>query len=226
MIILRRQFIVGAGLVAASPALAQPPAAPPAPAPDAAPAPAGPPPLEAGKVRVAINTGQGTILLDLEAEKAPVTAANFLRYVDQKRYDGCTFYRASRPPGATTDDYGVIQGGLEGNPAKVLRPIAHEPTTKTGLKHGNGTISMGRNAPGTATSDFFICVGEASYLDADPTKPGDNVGYAAFGQVVQGMDVVKKILVMPTSPTKGVGPMKGQMLEPRVPITSMRRVAS
>lgn len=225
MILIRRHFIVGAGLIAASPALAQPPAAPPAPTPPA-PAPSGPPPLEAGKVRIAINSGQGTILVDLEQEKAPITAGNFLRYVDQRRYDGCTFYRASRPVGATTDDYGVIQGGLENNPAKVLKAIAHEPTSKTGLKHVNGTISMGRNAPGSATSDFFICVGESSYLDANPSAPGDNLGFAAFGQVVQGMEIVKKILVMPTSPTKGVGAMKGQMLEPRVPITTMRRVTA
>lgn len=188
------------------------------------PVPAGPPPLEAGKVRVAVTTSVGVILIDLEAEKAPITSANWLRYVDQKRYDGCTFYRASRPVGATTDDYGVIQGGLENAPAKVLKAIAHEPTSKTGLKHLDGTISMGRNGPGTATSDFFICVGESAYLDADPSAPGDNLGYSAFGQVVQGMDVVKKILISPTSPTKGVGAMKGQMLEPRVPIRTMRRV--
>ena len=218
MTVKRRDFLIGAGALAATPALAQDaltPATPPALAP---PAP--------GMVRVALNTGQGTIVLDLNQEKAPITAGNFLRYIDQKRYDGSTFYRASRPPNATTADYGVIQGGLENNPAKILKAIAHEPTTKTGLKHVDGTISMGRNAPGTATSDFFICIGDSAYLDANPTAPGDNLGFAAFGQVVQGMDVVKKILVLPTSPTKGVGVMKGQMLEPRVPIKTARRVVA
>ena len=223
MIIQRRQLILGAGLVAASPAFAQPPAAAPAPQPPPVADP-GPPPLAPGKVRVALKTGLGVILVDLEQEKAPITAGNYLRYVDQKRYDGCSFYRASRPPGSTTDNYGVIQGGLENR--NVLRPIAHEPTTQTGLKHVNGTISMGRNAPGSATSDFFICIGDSAYLDADPSKPGDNLGYAAFGQVVQGMDVVKKILVSPTSPTKGEGVMRGQMLEPRIPITTIRRVTA
>lgn len=225
MILIRRHFIAGAGLVAASPALAQPPATP-ATLPAEVMPPSGPPPLAPGKVRVAINSREGTILVDLEQEKAPITAGNFLRYIDQKRYDGSTIYRASRPPNATTYDYGVVQGGWESNPAKILKPIAHEPTTKTGLKHVDGTISMARHAPGTATSDYFICVGEASYLDAKPEDPGDNLGYAAFGQVVQGMDIVRKILAMPTSPTKGVGPMRGQMLEPRVTITSMRRVTA
>ena len=218
MTVKRRDFLIGAGALAATPVLAQEAPTPAAP-------PALPPPA-AGMVRVALNTGQGTIVLDLNQEKAPITAGNFLRYIDQKRYDGSTFYRASRPPNATTADYGVIQGGLENNPAKILKAIAHEPTTKTGLKHVDGTISMGRNAPGTATSDFFICIGDSAYLDANPDAPGDNLGFAAFGQVVQGMDVVKKILVLPTSPTKGVGVMKGQMLEPRVSIKTARRVVA
>lgn len=239
MTVKRRDFLIGAGVMAASPALAQAPTT--APAPTAAPTPSAttqPPatpdaaadsvapmvlaPPAPGLVRVVLNTGQGAIILDLNAEKAPITTANFLRYIDQKRYDGARIYRASRPPNVT--DYGVIQGGLENNPAKVLKAIAHEPTSKTGLKHLDGTISMGRNAPGTATSDFFICLGESKYLDADPSAPGDNQGFAAFGQVVQGMDIVRKILVMPTSPTKGVGAMKGQMLEPAVPIRTARRV--
>jgi len=219
MSVKRRDFLIGAGALAATPALAQVPAAPQAPV---VPEPTVLAPPAPGMVRVALNTKEGTIVIDLNQEKAPITAGNFLRYIDQKRYDGSTFYRASRPPNAT--DYGVIQGGLQNNPAKILKPIAHEPTSKTGLKHTDGTISMGRNAPGTATSDFFICLGDSAYLDADPKAPGDNLGFAAFGQVVQGMDVVKKILVLPTSPTKGVGVMKGQMLEPPVPIVTARRV--
>ena len=75
----------------------------------------------------------------------------------------------------------------------MLRPIAHEPTTQTGIKHTDGVVSIARNAPGTATSDFFICVGDAPYLDADPAAPGDNAGFAAFGKVVAGTEVVDQI---------------------------------
>jgi len=182
-----------------------------------APAPATPP----ATVRVNMDTGQGRIVIELETGRAPITAGNFLRYVDQRRYDGANFFRASRAPGSV--DYGLIQGGVQNDPAKVLPPIKHEPTTKTGIKHTDGTLSIGRNAPGTATSDFFICVGDAPYLDADPAAQGDNLGFAAFGHVVEGMDVVKKILALPT-PGKANNPvMKGQILDPYVPIIRARR---
>jgi peptidyl-prolyl cis-trans isomerase A (cyclophilin A) len=234
----RRDFILGATVLAAGPALAQTPAAAPgptttgptpapetpAPAPAPAPAPpAGLPPPKPGTVRVRIDTSLGHITLDLEAKKAPLTTANFLRYVDQKRYDKATFYRCSRPPNATDYEYGVAQGGLQNDPKLILPPVAHEPTTKTGLKHLNGAISMGRRAPGTATSDFFICVGDQAYLDADPSQPGDNKGFACFGYVVEGMETVKKILALPVSPTAGVGVMKGEMLKKPLPM-KMRRV--
>lgn len=119
---------------------------------------------------------------------------------------------------------GIIEGGLQNDPAKLLPPIAHESTTMTGLAHVDGTISMARDAPGTATADFFICSGEASYLDAHPNASGDNAGYAAFGAVVEGMDVVRAILALPT-PGKALNPaMAGQILDPPVPIVSMKRV--
>jgi peptidyl-prolyl cis-trans isomerase A (cyclophilin A) len=149
--------------------------------------------------RVVITTTVGTITVELAADKAPITTANYLKYVDRKLYDGATFYRASKPPGQTTNDYGSIQGGLRDDVKKKLPPIAHESTLKTGLKHGDGTISMGRFAPGTAQADWVICVGDMSYLDATPTDPG----FAAFGQVTDGMDVVRQILGMPTDPNKG-----------------------
>lgn len=175
----------------------------------------------ANTVRVDVETGQGKIVIALYVDRAPITTANFLRYVDQKRYDGATFFRASRAPGPV--DYGLIQGGLQGDPARVLKPIAHEPTTQTGIRHTDGVVSIARNAPGTATSDFFICVGDAPYLDADPAAPGDNAGFAAFGKVVEGMDVVRKIINLPT-PGVAVNPvMKGQILEPPVPILTARR---
>lgn len=205
--IARREILIGAGLLAAFPAAAQ--VAPPAPA-------AKPP------VHVAIDTPQGRIVIELAVAQAPLTTANFLRYVDRKLYDKATFFRASRAPGAV--DYGLIQGGLQGIGA--LPPVAHEPTSQTGLKHVDGTISIARTAPGTATSDFFICIGDAPYLDANPAGAGDNLGFAAFGRVVQGMDVAKKILALPT-PGKAINPvMKGQILDPPVPITSARRIAA
>lgn len=205
----RRLFLAGAVGMAAGPALGQTePALTSAPLPDT---PLPPKPVK-GVVKVRIETSLGSIILELRGDKAPITAANFLRYVDQKRYDLATFYRASRPPNATDYEYGVVQGGLQNNPKLILPPIAHESTTKTGLKHTNGAISMGRRAPGTATSDFFICVGDQAYLDADPSQSGDNKGYACFGYVVEGLDIAKKIMAQPLSPTAGVGVMKGEML--------------
>src|SRR5262249_21505119 len=151
------------------------------------------------------------------------TVANFLRYVDTGRYDGASFYRASRAPGAPT--VGIIEGGLQNDPARLLPPIAHESTTMTGLAHVDGTISMARDAPGTATADFFVCCGEASYLDAHRAAAGDNAGYAAFGTVIEGMDVARAILALPT-PGKALNQaMQGQILDPPVPIVSMRRTA-
>ena len=230
----RRGLMAGIGALAAGGnALAQPPSLLPAlPPPGGAPAPAAPPKpalgygvapaVTPGAVRVVIHTSEGDIIADLFADKAPITVANFLHYTDTKRYDASTFYRASHP--GNMNDYGVIQAGLNGRGDRMYKPITLEPTSQTGLKHGDGTLSMGRREPNSATSEYFICLGESSYLDADPSKPGDNLGFAAFGQVVQGMDVVKKILVLPTNPTKGVGSMKGEYLEPPVPITTVRRV--
>lgn len=169
---------------------------------------------------VALTTPLGRVVIALETQRAPITSANFLRYVDQKRYDGASFYRASRPPGSTSDSYGLVQGGLRNLPERLLPPIAHESTRQTGLRHVNGTISMGRNAPGTAQADWFICLGDQPYLDADDQQPG----FAAFGQVTEGLEIVKQILVMPTDPDAGTGSMKGEILKDPVPITMVRRV--
>jgi peptidyl-prolyl cis-trans isomerase A (cyclophilin A) len=110
------------------------------------------------------------------------------------------------------------------DPAKLFPPIAHESTLATGLKHLDGTLSMARFAPGTAAADFSICCGDAPYLDADPTLPGDNLGYAAFGQVIEGMDVARAILAMPTTGVALNPAMQGQILDPPVKIVSARRV--
>jgi peptidyl-prolyl cis-trans isomerase A (cyclophilin A) len=176
-------------------------------------------PIPTPIVRVAITTSMGVITLDLEAEKAPITVANFLRYVDQKRFDGTVFYRALPFFGG-----GLIQGGTQNDPKRILKPIAHEPTSLTGLHHDAGAISMARFAPGTATGDFSILVSEMRGLDADPTNKDDPLGYAVFGKVVEGLDVARKIHGSPVSPTKGVGFLKGQMLAAPVRIISVRRI--
>lgn len=171
-------------------------------------------------VRVVLTTSEGPITLELEKQRAPATTANFLHYVDTRRFDGIAFYRAMKlAPG-----FGLIQGGLRNDPKKTFPPVAHEPTTQTGLSNTDGVISMARDKPGSATADFFIAIGDLSSLDAKPDKPGDNVGFAAFGHVVDGMDIVRRIADAPTSPTAGEGAMKGQMLAPMIKILTARRV--
>lgn len=174
-----------------------------------------PPPAPA-TVKVVMTTTAGPITLALEKDRAPVTTANFLRYVDARRLDGITFYRSMKLPW----NAGLIQAGQR-DMAKRYPGIAHEPTSKTGLTHTDGAISMARLAPGTATADFSIVVGDMTGLDAKPEDPG----FAVFGRVVEGMDVVKTIWNSPRSPTKGEGVMKGEMLEPPVKVLTVRRVA-
>jgi peptidyl-prolyl cis-trans isomerase A (cyclophilin A) len=106
----------------------------------------------------------------------------------------------------------------------LFPPIAHEPTSRTGLSHVDGALSAPRFAVGTAQGDFTIMVGDQKYLDAGPGSGGDGLGYAVFGHVAEGMDVVRSILAAPTSPTEGEGVMKGQMLAPRITIITARRV--
>ncbi len=203
-------------LVAAAPTLAQEPPPPPpvVEAPPAAQKPA--------TVKVVLTTSAGPITLELEKQRAPITTANFLKYVDQKRLDGTTFYRALKFPGETP--VGLVQGGVHGAAKRLLPPIAHEPTTKTGLTHDNGAISMARLAPGSAAGDFFIILGNLSPLDANPDATGDKDGYAVFGHVVDGMESVVKVLNAPTSATAGEGAMKGQIIEAPITIISARRV--
>ncbi|MBO9526820.1 MAG: peptidylprolyl isomerase [Sphingobium yanoikuyae] len=177
-----------------------------------------PTPVASSDVRIALDTSAGRIVVALHPDKAPVTAGNFLRYVDQKRFDGTVFYRAVGGP-----DYGFIQGGTQNDPKRVLPPIKHEPTNQTGLTHDDGALSMARYAPGSATGDFFIVLGKMPAMDVHPESAGDNQGFAVFAHVVEGLDIVKTIQAGPKSPTAGNGVMKGQMLEPTVKIMSVRR---
>lgn len=170
-------------------------------------------------IRVALTTTEGPITLELEAAKAPKTTANFLRYVDTRRLDGIEFYRAMR----LGDTGGIIQAGQR-DMRKWYPPLPHEPTTQTGLKHLVGTISMARLEPGSARADFFILASDIPGFDANPALPGDNAGFAAFGHVVDGMEIVNRILLAPTDPTKGEGAMQGQMIAVPVKILTARRL--
>ena len=191
--------------------IAAPVAATTPPAPASAPAPAKAEQL----VRVALTTTKGRIVLDLDRGRAPITTANFLHYIDSGRFNGIGFYRAMRSgPG------GLIQGGITDDARKMFPAIAHESTIKTGLKNVAGVIAMANGGPDTARSDFFIMTSDFPSLDATAT----DAGFAAFGHVVEGMDVAKAILAAPVSPTRGVGAMKGQMLEPTVKIVKAERV--
>ena len=169
--------------------------------------------------RVTLETSAGRVVIEVDDRAAPITGANFLKYVDEGRLDGTTFYRAMR----SAPGMGLVQGGTNNDPARLLPPIAHEPTTQTGLSHVDGAVSMARYAPGSATGDFFVSVGATPSYDAGRPFSIDADGFAVFGRVVEGMDVVRGILVAPTSPTEGEGVMRGQMLDPRIVIVSARR---
>lgn len=168
--------------------------------------------------RISINTEIGNIILELYPEQAPITVANFLQYIDENRLEEATFYRtvtADNQPNSKVK-IAVIQGGLyEDNHPMVLPAIAHESTEQTGIKHLDGVISMARYTPGTATAEFFICVGPQPKLDFGGNRNSDGVGYAAFGKVISGMDIVHLI---------HQSPKKEQMLQPRIKITSIERV--
>lgn len=180
------------------------------------------PPVEL--VRVKMETDLGPIVLDLDKGRAPVTTANFLRYVDEKRLDGTVFYRVMRLDWGTPPN-GLIQGGTQGDPKRNLPPIIHEPTNETGLAHKAGAISMARFAPGTAAGDFSIMVSPQPGLDARPDaeSPDARPGFAVFGEVVDGMDVVRAIYDAPLSETKGEGFLKGQIIDQPIRIVTVRR---
>jgi len=153
-----------------------------------------------GLVRVVIETDKGTIEIEIDTVRAPITAGNFLRYVDGGLYDGGAFYRSVRPDTELRTDVHiqVIQGGLprgrgRGQGARGFDPIPLERTSVTGLTHLDGTVSMARSAPDSATSEFFICIGDQPTLDYGGARNADGQGFAAFGRVVSGFDVVRAI---------------------------------
>jgi Peptidyl-prolyl cis-trans isomerase (rotamase) - cyclophilin family len=187
-------------------------------------------------VAVQIQTELGPITLELQASQAPATVANFLRYVDAGKYDGATLYRTVRLDNQAASDtpIQVIQGGLHGgafsfdasDAPETFPPIAHETTRQTGLKHVDGVISMARAAPGSATSEFFICIGDNPALDFGGMRTPDGQGFAAFGQVTAGMDIVRQIhaRASDTPLPDTLQAVKGQILERPVAILSVRRI--
>lgn len=146
--------------------------------------------------QVVIKTEFGDIKVDIYDRDAPITASNFLRYVDENLFRDACFYRVVRMDNQPKDKIKieVIQGGLQfTKKEKQFPPIAHESTDKTGILHKDGVISMARLEPGTASSEFFICVRDQPELDFGGKRNPDGQGFAAFGKVVTGMDVVRKI---------------------------------
>ena len=176
-------------------------------------------PEAAKPVRVVLQTEKGEIELELDEAHAPVTVRNFLAYVDAGLYEGGLFHRTVKlkpdnQPNNTVK-IEVIQGGI--NPTRQSEqrpPIALERTTETGLKHKDGTVSMARDTPDSAISDFFICIGDQPELDHGGKRNPDGQGFGAFGKVVRGMDVVRAIQQAPTN---------GQALTPPVKILRARR---
>jgi peptidyl-prolyl cis-trans isomerase A (cyclophilin A) len=170
------------------------------------------------RVEVVIETGEGDIEIELYADKAPISTKAFLSVIDQKLYENTSFYRvlnmdnqASNAPKGE-----LLQGGLWSRRKKGpdLPKVPHESTQITGLHHLQGTISLAREEPGTATSEFFICLTDQPGLDFGGANNPDGQGYAAFGRVTRGMDIVKRIYRKPEA---------DQYFDPPVPIFSITR---
>jgi peptidyl-prolyl cis-trans isomerase A (cyclophilin A) len=169
-------------------------------------------------VRVRIETSAGTIVVALDHKHAPITTTNFVRYADDHRFDGTSFYRAVR--NAWAPKQGFIQGGIAQNARLMLAPIRLEPTSETGLRHTDGAISMAHSTPDTAMGDFTIDIGAQPGLDARPGKKDEDKGFAAFGHVVEGMDVVRRVLA---APTMSYGGKPGESIQAPVKIIRVTR---
>ena len=169
-------------------------------------------------VRLRITTDLGVIDIEVDVARAPATSANFLKYVDGGFFDGGQFHRAARleTQAERPVKIEVVQASINRERSKEsFPPIALERTSVTGLKHTDGALSMARSGPDSATSSFFICVGDQPSLDFGGARNADGQGFAAFGRVVSGMDVVRKI---------HQSPAKGETLEPPVKILEVERL--
>ena len=168
-------------------------------------------------IPISIETELGPIQLELYPDGAPITVSNFLRYVDENRYDDFHFYRVVHMENQPDNDVKieVIQGGLGFDKHPMELPaIIHETTNKTGIRHLNGTLSMARMEPGTASSEIFLCINDQPELDYSGKRNPDGQGFAAFGKVISGMDLIRKIQLLPE--TK-------QMLDKVVKVNSIQR---
>ena len=168
-------------------------------------------------IPISMEAELGPIQLELYPDRAPITVSNFLRYVDENRYEDFHFYRVVHMENQPDNDVKieVIQGGLGFDKHPMELPtIVHETTDKTGIRHLNGTLSMARMEPGTASSEIFICINDQSELDYSGKRNPDDQGFAAFGKVISGMDVIRKIQLLPE--TK-------QMLDKVVKVNSIQR---
>ncbi len=167
--------------------------------------------------RCLIKTTMGNISIELYPAKAPLTVANFLKYVDAHLYDSSSFFRAVTLNNQPKDSIKieVIQGG-EVDSTKEFAPVPLESTQQTGLLHKDGTISMARGKPNSATSSFFICINNQPSLDHGGKRNKDGQGFAAFGKVTEGMDIVRRI--------QQLYPGQGQYFKPPVTILSITRV--
>jgi peptidyl-prolyl cis-trans isomerase A (cyclophilin A) len=203
---------------------AQPTALPPEPGrPPGAARAAGQP---AAPVRVLVATELGDIVIEVDVARAPATSANFLRYVDAGHYDGGAFHRTVRPDNQPESavKIEVIQAGV--NPARAKEgfpPIPLERTSVTGLTHTDGVVSMARGAPDSATSGWFIAINDQRSLDFGGARNPDGQGFAAFGRVVSGMDVVRRIQMAPSSDNRTTN-AEAQRLTPPVRILKASRL--
>lgn len=183
-------------------------------------------------VRLIMKTEVGDVTFEVYPTQAPETVANFLRHVDNGYYQASTFYRTVRMNNQAQNEVKieVLQGGIGVLEAKgaakkpsPFPPVYHEDTDMTGLLHKDGTISMARDAPGTATSEFFICINDQPSLDFGGRRNTDGKGFAAFGKVVDGMDIIRHIQAMRTEPPTSTQYTSGQILVQPVRILSVER---
>ena len=168
-------------------------------------------------IPISMETELGSIQMVLYPDRAPITVSNFLMYVDENRYKDFHFYRVVHMENQPDNDVKieVIQGGLGFDKHPMELPtILHETTDKTGIRHLNGTLSMARLEPGTASSEIFICINDQPELDFGGKRNPDGQGFAAFGKVISGMDVVRKIQLLPET---------NQMLDKVVKVNSIQR---
>lgn len=182
-------------------------------------------PADDAAPRVVLETALGNITVEVYPDRAPASAGSFLAFVDTGLYEGATFYRTVR----RDNDRGepvieVIQGGLTGDD-EPLPPVPHESTKDTGLRHTDGTVSLARADPGTASgAAFFICIGDQPALDFGGARNADGLGFAAIGRVVEGMDVVHAIHASPANAPTDFAYFEGQLLTEPVRIVAARRL--